>query len=145
MNIKYLSNSYDLSDLDGMTRGEVDDITVEDWERDDALADMINDIYPAVEVARTIFVPADIIQSCDPTMWRMMVADGFNDVDLDGYPDEVCSECGESLDDGEGFNGLCGNCADAAEPHTCESCGFTYSTGEGGEAACCENPVDAGY
>ena len=87
MNIKYLSNSYDLSDLDGMTRGEVDGITVEDWERDDALADMIDDIYPAVEVAGTIFVPSDIIQSCDPAMWRTMVADEFNDVDLDDYPD----------------------------------------------------------
>ena len=87
MNIKYLSNSYDLSELDGMTRGEVDGSTVEDWERDDVMAALVNDAYPAVEVAGTIFVPADIIQSCDPTMWRMMVADGFNDVDLDDYPD----------------------------------------------------------
>lgn len=26
-----------------------------------------------------------------------------------------CSDCGESLNDGEGWDGLCGNCADAAE------------------------------
>lgn len=28
---------------------------------------------------------------------------------------ERCSECQSSLDDGEGWNGLCGNCADQAE------------------------------
>lgn len=28
---------------------------------------------------------------------------------------EVCRECGEPNDDGEGWNGLCGNCADKAE------------------------------
>ena len=59
--------------------------------------------------------------------------------------EESCYECGASLDDGEGYDGLCGNCADAAEPHSCENCGFTYSTGEGSGAACCENPVDAGW
>ena len=88
MGIKYLSNSYDLGDLDGMTRDEVDGVTDED---------------------------------------------------------DVCSECGASLDDGEGFNGLCGNCADAAEQHSCENCGFTYSTGEGGDPVCCEAPIDAGW
>lgn len=31
----------------------------------------------------------------------------------DDEPEE-CSECGESLDDGEGWDGLCGNCADRA-------------------------------
>ena len=55
--------------------------------RDDALADMINDIYPAVEVAGTAFDPAYVIRSCDPIAWSMMVADEFNDVDLDDYPD----------------------------------------------------------
>ena len=88
MNIKYLSNSYDLSDLESMTRGEVDDITVEDWERDDALADMIDDLYPAVEVAGIAFDPSYIIKRCDPIAWSMMVVDEFNDVDLDDYRDK---------------------------------------------------------
>lgn len=33
----------------------------------------------------------------------------------DGEPDSddyVCSECGAPTDDGEGWDGLCGNCAD---------------------------------
>jgi hypothetical protein len=29
--------------------------------------------------------------------------------------DDSCSECGADLDDGQGFDGLCGNCADRAE------------------------------
>ena len=88
MNLKYLSSSYDLSDLESMTRDEVDDITVEDWERDDVMSELINDAFPSVEVAGYTFDPADVIKSCDPTMWRMMVADEFNDVDLDDYRDE---------------------------------------------------------
>lgn len=35
-----------------------------------------------------------------------------------GTPDEdddVCSECGAALDDGEGYDGKCGSCADRAE------------------------------
>ncbi|MTH61131.1 hypothetical protein [Paracoccus litorisediminis] len=28
---------------------------------------------------------------------------------------DVCDECNGSLDDGEGYDGLCGSCADAAE------------------------------
>lgn len=32
--------------------------------------------------------------------------------------DDVCSECGADLDDGEGYDGLCGTCADKAEATT---------------------------
>lgn len=28
---------------------------------------------------------------------------------------ETCSECGVALDDGEGYDGMCGSCADSAE------------------------------
>jgi len=37
---------------------------------------------------------------------------------LSDYPDpdlSKCRECGEPNDDGEGWDGLCGNCADKAE------------------------------
>lgn len=30
------------------------------------------------------------------------------------WPPEKCSECGSPCDDGEGYDGLCGNCADRA-------------------------------
>lgn len=29
--------------------------------------------------------------------------------------EETCSECGEPCDDGEGWDGMCGNCADKAD------------------------------
>lgn len=32
--------------------------------------------------------------------------------DGDDEDDNVCSECGDPTDDGEGYDGLCGNCAD---------------------------------
>lgn len=35
-----------------------------------------------------------------------------DDVDFD---DDTCSECGDDLSDNEGYDGLCGTCADAAE------------------------------
>lgn len=38
--------------------------------------------------------------------------DGEMDVDDD---DDVCGNCGADLDDGEGYNGLCGDCADREE------------------------------
>lgn len=31
------------------------------------------------------------------------------------WDDDTCSQCAASLDDGEGFDGLCGACADRAE------------------------------
>lgn len=34
------------------------------------------------------------------------------EVDHDELDDDVCGECGASLDDGEGADGLCGSCAD---------------------------------
>ena len=34
---------------------------------------------------------------------------------LDSDDDDTCSQCGASLDDGEGYDGLCGNCADKAD------------------------------
>ena len=40
--------------------------------------------------------------------------------DTDEYDDEDRCPCGESLDDGEGSNGLCGNCADRL---SCPECG----------------------
>lgn len=39
--------------------------------------------------------------------------------------DQACTECGAFNDDGEGWDGLCGNCADreAANEEKCEACG----------------------
>lgn len=39
----------------------------------------------------------------------------FAGTDLDKDDADLCAECGASLEGGEGFNGLCGECADRAE------------------------------
>lgn len=42
------------------------------------------------------------------------------DDELDDDDEGPCRACGEPTDDGEGFDGYCGNCADA---RSCQECG----------------------
>lgn len=45
--------------------------------------------------------------------WHRLYSTGRQDDFDQGEPDEEsCSECGSPTDDGEGWDGLCGNCAD---------------------------------
>jgi len=53
-------------------------------------------------------------------LWRN-VADEIG-LGLD-FSEEECRECGDSLDDGEGSDGWCGNCADR---HSCTRCLDAY-------------------
>jgi len=53
-------------------------------------------------------------------LWRN-VADEIG-LGLD-FSDDECRECGDSLDDGEGSDGWCGNCADR---HSCTRCLDAY-------------------
>lgn len=54
---------------------------------------------------------------------------------VDSDDPEVCDSCGAPTDDGEGYDGLCGNCADVAELHQ----GRDDLTEEANEAACRED------
>lgn len=65
----------------------------------------------------------DLIE-CDPESWLRDLANSFlADVNwleiAENHAEElveaVCSECGESLEDGAGYDGLCGNCSDARQ------------------------------
>lgn len=47
-------------------------------------------------------------------------------VDLNENDLETCQDCGALLDDGEGYDGLCGPCRDVAE---CEDCERSYGPG----------------
>ena len=52
------------------------------------------------------------------------MVENFQDASGDDDDDEdSCYQCGASLDDGEGSDGLCGNCADQAEATRCPACG----------------------
>jgi len=74
---------------------------------------------------------AKLLEEVDPVTYRCGASDYQPACDECGHeywaddPDdeavcpecaaEKCSECGEPLDDGEGYDGKCGNCADRAE------------------------------
>ncbi len=54
---------------------------------------------------------------------------------------EVCSDCFDLLDDGEGWDGRCGSCADRADSdhQTCDKCGDTvYALSSRGWCDSCE-------
>ena len=48
-------------------------------------------------------------------LWVNSIVDARDDRDDTEVEDEPCCECGESTSDGEGYDGLCGNCADRSE------------------------------
>lgn len=58
------------------------------------------------EIGAWVVTDLDTPVSLDGLMW--------NEHDL--AEADLCNQCGASLSDGEGYNGLCGNCADRAEP-----------------------------
>lgn len=51
--------------------------------------------------------------------------------------EETCSECGAALNDGEGYDGMCGDCADDDDPdsnyHACPVCGNSIHRDDFGE------------
>jgi hypothetical protein len=70
--------------------------------------------------------------------------DGSHHVCTDCAKDETCDQCGQELGNGEGWNGLCGQCADKAEGLTvsCEHCGTTSSRDEDQHCTQCGRCLD---
>lgn len=59
-----------------------------------------------------------VLRPVSPTHGRMLFDTIVEDSCVELVDDirlEHCTQCGYSLDDGQGFDGLCGNCADVAE------------------------------
>lgn len=56
--------------------------------------------------------PVVVRRSALPNIDDIALPEGYGEED--GEEDEECSNCGDPLDDGEGYDGLCGNCADVA-------------------------------
>jgi hypothetical protein len=77
----------------------------------DGAADVLDEILVEINEARAAGVPRPG-ESESLAYWRQ-VADGYS-IQHDG-PDDDCTECGEPTDDNEGYDGLCGGCADRAE------------------------------
>lgn len=61
-----------------------------------------------------IDTPAVVSRGSDPGAYVMAWV-WVDHEDAGVTPENVCRECGEPNDNGEGWDGLCGNCADRAE------------------------------
>lgn len=62
-----------------------------------------------------------------------LVLGASDEIDLD---DDRCS-CGNSLDDGQGWDGLCGDCADIkANTEECSGCGDLLEADEKADGIC---------
>lgn len=81
--------------------------------------EMLDDIYGSVEIAGMQFDTARALHELDPIAHRMMFLDYIDNEVKEGAltetEPEMCDECGEVIDDGEGYDGKCGDCADAYE------------------------------
>lgn len=83
----------DTSDLDGMSREEVETITFEtDYEAEDAFRYLLDESYGYVQVAGFEYATSEILKEVDPVAWRVMLADEVAEVDLSDYPSEESDE-----------------------------------------------------
>lgn len=75
---------------------------------------MVGIIRTVVDRGETLEQTAGLTGSDIEVMYGTIVEPAISDLE-DDIRENHCSECGASLDDGEGYDGLCGNCADRAE------------------------------
>lgn len=100
---------------DGVTRefsltGDGTDVVWNQWGAStEALGNSVGLLAGIAEAAREHFVPK-CTRCGDP-------ADSPDATLCDFCEEESCTHCGESLDDGQGFDGYCGTCADILESH----------------------------
>lgn len=101
-----------------------DGTPIEDHELDDMTDEWIDAVHGGeVEIAGRTFTTSRALKGLDHLAWReqqdlMVYAMGRSGELLYEEP-ELCSECGEviddGVDDGGGRDGMCADCADAAE------------------------------
>jgi rubrerythrin len=113
----------DPSDLDGLTREEVEDRTHEHYfQAEDSVEDMLDEIYPEVTIGSMSWTAGVALRRLDEIAFRCTVADLVTEVDLDDYPSEDdededdddsmwCEDCGHILDP----KGLCPSCLPNSE------------------------------
>ncbi|CAM5530540.1 hypothetical protein [Leifsonia shinshuensis] len=79
----------------------------------DGAADLLDEIMVEVNAARAAGVPTPS-EPHSLGYWRR-IADAYS-IEHDGPgAEDGCTECGEPTGDNEGYDGLCGQCADRAE------------------------------
>lgn len=84
-----------------------DDPNGDDWKGLASQAHRDPELGPGTYSAR--YIDAD-----GEAAWGSLIVEDGNSY-LDTDDEDLCSRCGASLDNGEGYDGLCGNCADRAE------------------------------
>ena len=94
----------DPSDLDGLTREQVIDLTDADRRGGaDRFEEMITEIYEPVSIGELTWDAGRVLRELDPIAFRCGVADLTCEIDLNDYPadeDEyvsVCPACGEVI------------------------------------------------
>lgn len=121
-----------------MTQYLVNGTRFEDY--DDAaeyVADMIDELYGAVEIAGMTFDPWQILRNCDPIAWDCILADEIEEVEdeEDDEGDEYVSECP-----------LCGDpidyCLGHGAANMCDDLACAYSR-QASETGDCEYDSDA--
>lgn len=77
----------DASDLDGMSRDEVEDRTTDNYrDCEEAYEDELNECYAPVSVCGFDYDAGTALRRLDETAFRCGVSDSTVEVDLDDYP-----------------------------------------------------------
>jgi hypothetical protein len=98
---------------------ELDGTPVESEDLDRWTDDWLDSIHDEVSIAGYIFATSRALKDLDYLAWReqqdLMVHAMVQDGELLNEEPELCSECDAVIDDGEGYDGKCGDCADEEE------------------------------
>ena len=78
----------DEEDFEGMTRDQVEALTLPEYEIEDAFEEVITETYGDISIGYGVFEAGAIMREMDPTTFRVGVSDYFTEVDLDDYPEE---------------------------------------------------------
>ena len=107
----------DPSDLDGLTREEVIDLTDADYaDCEDRYEELITEVYDTVSIGELTWEAGRVLRELDPIAFRCGVSDLTCEIDLDDYPsgDEdgveeyvsVCPACGAYIDYCQGHGAI---------------------------------------
>ena len=111
----------DPSDLDGLTRAEVIDLTDADYaDCEDRYEELITEVYDTVSIGELTWEAGRVLRKLDPIAFRCGVADETAEIDLNDYPSDdedddeeyvsVCPACGAYID-------YCHGHGDIGDPH----------------------------
>ena len=79
----------DPSDLDGLTREEVIDLTDADYaDYEDRYEELITEVYDTVSIGELTWDAGRVLRELDPIAFQCGLADQTCEIDLDDYPSD---------------------------------------------------------